>query len=322
MLGVLASNNLWELPTYAGLALLALLVYQVRCYGRIRLGITLAAVASYLLGGYLFFLPFFQHYAPVGASGVGLVAQGDPPGLWLRIWGFFLFILLSWLLFVASRPLHRDRLVLYEPQSGATVMSGAPAPLAGERLISQALRRYERLPRLVYWQRILVKFPSLGFLMTPTVVFGCWLLAAIAWFLGWSVLALCLAPLGLLLVLLWRRSREADAATLLVTLLFTVGLLVLTGTQPFYLKDFLAGSPAYRINTVFKFFSQVWVLWSVAAAIAVYQVWNGWMLVGKQQQAAVGKLGLRVGWRVCVVLLIVASLAYPLFGTPDRLQMA
>ena len=81
-------------------------------------------------------------------------------------------------------------------------------------------------------------------------------------------MALCLAPLGLAFALLWRRGQAADAGSVFATLIGVTGLALLAGTQVIYLRDFLDGSDYYRMNTLFKFFSQVWVLWGVMAAIA------------------------------------------------------
>jgi uncharacterized membrane protein len=358
MLGALASINLWELPTYLGLGALALLVCQVRRDGRIHWLPTLGATLAYLGLAYLFFLPFFQHYAGVGASGVGWVKEGDTLGAWLLIWGLFVFVLFSWLLYAASRPLHRDFVwhnapyarrsfgwpnaaplgIAYSPGGLSALMEDAASPLAGEqpsdvalgasprripplggeRWLSQVLRFFDRLPRLLYLQKRLVHEPTLGYLMAPTLVVFTLLAAALAWFGGRTVLAFCLAPLGVAVVLLWRRSREADPATLLVTLLTATGLAILAGTQLIYLKDFLSGGDYFRMNTVFKFFSQVWVLWGVAAAIGVVQIWQGW--VSAPRRTAPSRWSGRI-WTVLLFVLVVCSLAYPLFGTPARLDM-
>jgi uncharacterized membrane protein len=363
LLGTLASVNLWELPTYFGLGVLALLVCQVRRTGRIHWLLTFGVAIAYMAGAYLLFLPFFRHYVGVGASGVGLVQAGDALGNWLLIWGLFLLILVSWLFWAASRPLHRDQALPVEPGSGARWplrWSSAPLgivyppggldasfdeppttiteeqleaepqvetprrsfviPLAGERWVSQALRFFDRLPRLIYLQRLLVLQPTIGYLLTPVVIVATLLAAALALWTERSVLALCLAPLGLSVILLWRRSREADPATLFVNLLLATGLAILAGTQVIYLKDFLAGGGYYRMNTVFKFFSQIWVLWGVAAAIGFYQLWIGWLADRDSKPAPAGGV-LRAVWQGVVALLIVACLAYPIYGTPARLEM-
>ena len=42
--------------------------------------------------------------------------------------------------------------------------------------------------------------------------------------------------------------------------LAVTSLAILGGTQVFFLRDFLQGGDWYRMNTLFKFFMQVWVL--------------------------------------------------------------
>jgi uncharacterized membrane protein len=359
LLGALASVNLWELPTYFGLGVLALLVSQVRRAGKINWWQALIGALGYLGLAYLLFLPFFRHYVGVGASGVGWVSDGDEVGRWLLIWGLFVFILFSWLWYAASRPLHRDPAwwpdaarpralraiaaaaplgLIYSPGALGAPLGGEEsiaeraetvqptrdranqraAPLVGERWLSQALRFFDRLPRLIALQRTLVQRPGLAYLLTPTVVVLAWLAAGLAWFAGRTVLALCLAPLGIAVVLLWRRSREADPATLLVTLLTATGLAVLAGTQLIYLKDFMSGGSYYRMNTVFKFFSQVWVLWGVAAAIGLAQLAKAWFAPAQNRRT---QRWLVIAWGVILALLLVASLAYPIYGTRARLDM-
>jgi uncharacterized membrane protein len=138
------------------------------------------------------------------------------------------------------------------------------------------------------------------------------------------VLALCLLPLGLAFALLWRRGRAADPGSALASTLVVTGLAILAGTQLVFLKDFLAGGEYYRMNTLFKFFSQTWVLWGVAAAIALPRFGSG--LLGKGRPARADRRPSRwraigVGaWSATFVLLLTASLAYPLWGTPARLD--
>ncbi len=343
LLGAQASINLWELPTYLGLGFLALVVAQFRRNGSIRWGMTLGLGIAYLAGAYLLYWPFFSNYVNVGASGVGFVKEGDLPTQWLSIWGFMGFILVSWLCFAATRPatvgeaekqststgwrtltngyledsseqtaaLQNDR----TPSLLAPVRTGSAKATGVERWLAGATSNFDRLPRFIALHRLLVKEPTLGYLLTSALISLTAIAAVGVWFWGRSVLALCLLPLGLAWLLLWRRGRTADAGSLFVALLTITGLAVLAGTQIIYLKDFLQGGGAYRMNTIFKFFSQVWVIWGVAAAIALPRIWSGFVQRGQ---------GMRIWrglWATVFVLLFAAGFAYPIWGTPARLDM-
>ena len=58
----------------------------------------------------------------------------------------------------------------------------------------------------------------------------------------------------------WRRRPARDG---LAAGVLALGWLVLFGTELIYLKDWLAGGSAYRMNTVFKFGIQAWLLLGV-----------------------------------------------------------
>jgi len=315
LLGAQASINLWELPTYLGLGLLALIVAQFRRTGSIRWGATIGLGIAYLAGAYFLYWPFFSNYVNVGASGVGFVKEGDQPAQWLSIWGFMGFVLVSWLFYAATRPNGTSHEV-----AETIIVDGAEAEIRSkatgvERWLAGVTTHFDRLPRFIARHRLLVKEPTLGYLLTSALLSLTAIAALGSWFWGRSVLALCLLPLGLAWLLLWRRGRAADAGSLFVALLTITGLAVLAGTQLVYLKDFLQGGGAYRMNTLFKFFSQVWVIWGVAAAIALPRIWSGFVLQGR------GMRLWRSLWAITFVLLFAAGFAYPIWGTPARLDM-
>jgi uncharacterized membrane protein len=138
---------------------------------------------------------------------------------------------------------------------------------------------------------------------------------------GRWVRALCLLPLGVAFLLLWRRGRAADPGSQFAALLALTGLAILAGTQVVYLKDFLNGSDYYRMNTLFKFFSQVWVIWGVAAAVALPRLWRGWVSAGAgRTRSGRGANAACWAWGAAFSLLLAASLVYPLLGTPARVD--
>ena len=305
-LGALASVNLWELPTYLGLGVLAFLVSQFRGRGCIDWLATSVGSVLYAVGAYLLFWPFFSHYVNVGASGVGLVREPDPGGRWLLIWGFFFFVLATWLLFLAARP------------ARAASLGGERVKPAGiERAASFFLRRFDDLPRVLHLHSLIVRQPSFLYLLLLALPAAMLLLALLALLAGWSVLALCVALLGMAVVLLWRRGQAADNGSTLAAVLAATGLAILAGTQIFYLKDFLDGSDYYRMNTLFKFFSQVWVIWGVAAAVATPRLLR-WLFPGTASLSPRSRW--RYAWAASFAALLIASLTYPIFGTPSRVD--
>ncbi|RIK39007.1 MAG: hypothetical protein DCC57_20470 [Chloroflexi bacterium] len=186
----------------------------------------------------------------------------------------------------------------------------------------------------------LVRRPTFGYLLgvavLPVAVLAS--IGALLW--GRAVLALCLPLLGIALLTLWRRGGQADTTAVFASLLAVTGLAILAGTQVVYLKDFLQGGDWYRMNTLFKFFIQVWVLWGLAAAVALPRLWQAATaslarpVLRRQRSRPVDALEaetLRPApwwaggrwpalWQTGVVVLLAASLAYVALGTPARLS--
>ena len=130
------------------------------------------------------------------------------------------------------------------------------------------------------------------------------------WLTGYQVPGLLLPLVGLSLVFLLR--REPSAGPTFVGLLVFTGLALLLGVEIFYLRDFLGGSPYYRMNTLFKFYIQVWVMLGIAAAYLVVTLW--------ERAAAWRRAWLGLVWQGGMSLLIMAALVYPLLGTPSRVH--
>jgi len=108
-LGALGAINTWDLPTYALLVLGALLVAAWRATGspgqRFRgLAVALLVAAALIVLAVLAYRPFYANYQPqVGDVGgnvvgrfLGWVRGASPMQPWLHVWGFFLFLSLSY----------------------------------------------------------------------------------------------------------------------------------------------------------------------------------------------------------------------------------
>ncbi|NPA91191.1 MAG: hypothetical protein GXO55_07060, partial [Chloroflexi bacterium] len=105
-LGALAVINTWDLPTYLGVLAVAFFLRQWRARQQVNWPLWAFQTVSVALLAYLIFRPFFTHYSPTAASGVGWAPQKTPLGKWLNIWGFWIFLTLS---FLAVELTRRDR---------------------------------------------------------------------------------------------------------------------------------------------------------------------------------------------------------------------
>jgi uncharacterized membrane protein len=65
------------------------------------------------------------------------------------------------------------------------------------------------------------------------------------------------------------------------------------------------------MNTLFKFFIQVWVMFGLIAGVMLPQLW---------ERAWDWALPVQIVWRLAVVLLLMATLVYPVFGTRTRVN--
>ena len=87
-----------------------------------------------------------------------------------------------------------------------------------------------------------------------------------------------------------------------VLILILLGTLLVLGPEFFYLRDQFGT----RINTIFKFYYQAWMLWSLAAAYGI-------AVLGQKLRGALG-----VTFQVGLGLLLTIGLAYPIFGISTR----
>jgi YYY domain-containing protein len=312
-LGALAVINTWDLPTYLGVITL---VFWLTRYRRISQGVTrtgpldgtrllVSIIEAAIFGGitlaasYLLYRPFFTHYQPLDV-GLGLVHDKTDLGQFIKIWGLPLFIAVSYLL-----------LRLLYPSSRLGVL----------RTLSLFLRRWNVAPHLFDMHSMLVRRTGLGHWMALWSLAGVVGLTVGFWVLGYHVPALLL-PLVWLAFLLLLRPDTDEGETFAGLLLFT-GLLLLLGVEFFFLRDFLGGGAYYRMNTLFKFYIQVWVMLGVTAAFLLPSIYS-WLWTrssdGVHKAARARWTAVNLAWQGGVTLLMVAVLTYPLLGTPTRVR--
>jgi YYY domain-containing protein len=99
-------------------------------------------------------------------------------------------------------------------------------------------------------------------------------------------------------------------ATGFALLLVAVGVMLTLVPEFFYLRD----NFGMRINTIFKFYLQTWMVWSIASAYAIYSI-----LSDSRMSGLYGVFGITFGIVACVTLGL--GLLYPVFGIYSRMYV-
>jgi len=292
-LGVLWPANTWDFPTYLLLAGVALLLVQV---GRSRHGWLDAGAWGRAIGqslllmflAYAFFYPFHANYARAYSSIRLWDGSRTPLDAYLTIHGFFLFCIVSGLAF---------DFWYSRNQNGVT------------RLLRLLLRRWYRLDRINRLHKALLK-PG------PLYIAGLYALAAgvlatlLLALLGKGVFALGTGLLVWTLLLFFRRRPEPLQQFVLA--MFAIGLVLTLAVEIIVLKGDIS-----RMNTVFKFYLQVWVLWGIASAVAAYRIFgsaDGHRVTRSTPPAPRSTLF------PLFILLFAATLLYPVFATRAKIN--
>ena len=87
-----------------------------------------------------------------------------------------------------------------------------------------------------------------------------------------------------------------------VILMILLGTIMLLGVEFVYLRDQFG----WRINTIFKFYYQTWLLWSIAAAYGLVIFFRSLKSIASLIMGA------------CLIIVILMSLFYPLMSLPNK----
>jgi len=284
--GALRPINSWDYPTYLLVAIVALTLRQLGTRLQISLqGLWAVAWRAGLVTAltYALYWPFISRFSTAYVSIEAWKGPRTSLSAYLVIHGLFLWVVVTWL--------------------GALLFSRETRQGLA-RMLRISLRHWDRLPRVLFWYRRLVgKGREYDVVVWAGVAAVGLLAGALVWSREWFylfVVGLILATL--LAVLRWRM----EPGQRFVLLLFGMGLALSLGVDLVVLKGDIG-----RMNTVFKFYLQIWVLWSAVAAVALSQLVSRLHAWRPQRR--------RLWWGVFALLVALAAL-YPVFAARAKIN--
>ena len=287
-LGALWAINSWGYPTYLliAVALIGIGVYLRQGTPSARAGILLWMVPGVVVLSLLAYLPFHMNYDPFPT---GLVAsKWQTPLLnYLGIHGVFLFLIATFLVYQARTQL-KDMLASFirKPTS-------AHAGTAVEQFVPLTMNGVRRVP-----------WVTLG----GVVVLSLFVYMAVAgyWTVTFLAIVLCFVVWALRQALSGGGARAAYSAFPLVL----VGLALLIGIGVEFIR---VEGDIGRMNTLFKYYLDAWVLFALAAAYVTWHLGTRGFFNLRLVSPARGM------WLGIVAILLVSSLIYPVLSTRNRL---
>ncbi len=328
LLGTLFVTNAWDVPAYAALAVVSLTMGTLSSQRTPRALLRAAAQAAAVVGGaYLLFLPFHQHFVAL-FSQVALVR--DPTDLLQFLTHFGVFIAVGAVGLTAlllPRGSWADR--------GIWPLAAMAASLIGVVVLVQV-----ESPGGAVAGRVLI----LAGLAGPPVLAGLWRvvsgepanwrsrIAALGALCGAAAGVVALASgrpvLGLMLALTGAAGAGwislSGIGERFVCLLLAAAFGVAGGVEVVVVADDLIGSDWYRMNTVFKFYNQVWVLLAISCAVLVALMAARTFVTRTDEETSLQMPLLSGAWSragvALAVILCLGALTYPALATLPRLE--
>ncbi len=354
VVATLYPTNTWDVLTYAALAVVAVFMATALLRDlKLRCGVAAVTAGLMAIGGYVLFLPFIHHYVTLFHS---IARTHAPTDFWqfsehlgglLTIVGFGLIVVLlprryptggvllqPLLPFVIALTLMLIRWVVGDRNARlGTALTGVVILSLAAPLLIAAWSRSDFAPKL---KRVALARLGLAAMAGITLI-----LIMRKEF----VLALLLVVAAAATVAWLRGSTTAHR---FAGLMIAAAALVGSGVELIFVVDDLHSDPVYyRMNTVFKFYNQLWVLFALSgAALLTKMVVDAKLSWPRGPSAQLGfahaassaqakeepdkarerraTLTVRPSWAklgvVLSVIVLAASIVYPVVATKPRLE--
>jgi YYY domain-containing protein len=313
-IGVLRPTNTWDFPTYLALGITAILYAFSRYYrpsqqAMVRLPFlaqistpvlrwlaALGSAALLVLLCFLFFEPYARWYV-LGYTHIDLwLGTHTPLKSYLVHWGLFLLLILSWMGWetrdwLAKTPVSALRRLAPHALTIQVLLALLLLVIVGLTLFGPLVGG-ERLREIAY-SRGLSSLDPLAFLYDPAAKS---LVVHIAWFV---------VPLAAWAGLLLLRRDQPDAKRIVLFLVGS-GLVLTLMVEVIVLRGDIG-----RMNTVFKFYLQVWTLFAISAAAAL-----GWVIPALPDWHPLA----RRAWQISLAILVMGAAMYTLMATTAKVQ--
>jgi YYY domain-containing protein len=283
LVAMLRATNTWDFPTYAAVVGLMLVIGSLPGILKLERQAIQALIVSLLVFGVVFqlaFAPYLGRYQ-LFYTGVDPVKAKTAVTQFLTIHGLFLFVsasLLAWYFVEAARraaSVRRQSRLVPEPGYYGMIL-----PLGG----------------LTGFASPAAWVVCLGAVLGLVMVTGGYQTRGLLIFGIGAAVAACVSH--------WRRSNRALQAAL-----FGVALCATL------IPEFVAlQGDVGRMNTVFKFYLQAWLLLSIVAAVAL-----GWLVRESVRDRLLRQI--RPAWLALLVIFVLAAVAYPLLASKGKIGL-
>jgi YYY domain-containing protein len=237
------------------------------------LGMLLLLVVSYGL-----YLPYRLWYAQPYSSIIPWTGTNTPFWSYFTHWGLFLFVIVSWMVWETREWMANTPLV--------------------------SLRKLEKYTGLIITAFVLLFLICLLLSVRIPGIENISLLSKLPVGRG-ACMAWVILPLAAWAGILLLRPEMPDVKRLVLFLVGT-GLVITLMVELVVVRGDIG-----RMNTVFKFYLQVWLLFAVSAAAAL-----GWLLEPVRRWLP----GWRITWRVAFSFLVFSAALFTLYGTMAKLK--